>query len=130
MFFHKPLKTYYVFANCSSFLPHPSPFLLVCRNYTGIVGEKKTSACSPLLPVKDKEKASTCFTQQVWYLLLWCALLKLHFHPQTKGLLSEGRLYFVPRNTLFLSAVTRDREAHGEERKTTVDRPDWRKDIY
>lgn len=99
LFFHKPLKIYYVFLPVVlAFFPSLS-FPVVRPNYAVIVGEKKTSAaCSLLLPVNDK-KASTCFTQQVWYLLLWCALLKLHFHPQIKGLISWEILYFVCRHT-------------------------------
>lgn len=99
-----------------AFFPSLS-FLVVRRNYALIVGETKTSAaCSPLLLVNDKKGLDMFHTTSLASSSS-SSLLRLHFHPQTKAFISCEILYFVPRNTLFLSAATRDGEAHVEERK-------------
>lgn len=94
LFFHKPLKIYYVFLPVVlAFFPSLS-FPVVRPNYAVIVGEKKTSAaCSLLLPVNDKKGLDMFHTTSLVSSSVVCTF-EVTFSPTNQGAYIMGNIVF------------------------------------
>lgn len=130
MFFLKPLKMCYVFANCSCFCPI---LLLSCWYAVTVL---KLLVKRKLVPVLHfcLSKAKYCLLDMFHTTSLVSSSVvctsEVKFLLTNKGPAIRGNIVFCSSQHFILSAASRDREVHGEERRTTVDSPDWRKDIY